>query len=464
MSLYDAVRELPLVVDGYALDAHEYVVGPEFTRKTTVVRLSGGGRGGAWRGRHLRRPPSRRRSRRAGRCCRSPASGRSRRFSRHLETLPLFDSEPEMPAFLDYRRWAFESAALDLALRQAGRSLGDVVGREPRPVTFVASGGLGDPPTTARLRAFLERYPGLRFKLDARPDWTDEIFAELQQLGCVDSIDLKGQYSGTVVDNPPDPVLYRRVIEAFPDAWLEDPALTPETECAARAARRPCHVGRDHPLRRGHRGAPLAAAHRQREAVPLRHGRAALRDLRVLRGAAGSARTAAASGSSSVGRGHIQLLAALFHPDTPNDVAPGGYNATEPPDGLPTSPLTVRPRATGFQALAIDEGCDLAGARAPAGRGAVPRVGGVARRSRWSSTGGTTPTFRLGDELSVRLPSARRVRAARWTRSITGSRSSARSSRSRFRNPSPGAGRATSSRDRGRCTGGSTETRRRWST
>ena len=51
-----------------------------------------------------------------------------------------------------------------------------------------------------------------------------------------------------------------------------------------------------------------------------------------------------------VGRGHIQLLAALFHPDTPNDVAPGGYNATEPPTGLPASPLTVTARRTGFQA------------------------------------------------------------------------------------------------------------------
>ncbi len=52
-----------------------------------------------------------------------------------------------------------------------------------------------------------------------------------------------------------------------------------------------------------------------------------------------------------VGRGHIQLLAALFHPTTPNDVAPGGFNATEPPADLPASPLAVHARATGFQAL-----------------------------------------------------------------------------------------------------------------
>ena len=38
MPLYDLVRDLPLRVDGYALDAHELHVRPTFTRKTTVVR------------------------------------------------------------------------------------------------------------------------------------------------------------------------------------------------------------------------------------------------------------------------------------------------------------------------------------------------------------------------------------------------------------------------------------------
>ena len=39
------------------------------------------------------------------------------------------------------------------------------------------------------------------------------------------------------------------------------------------------------------------------------------------------------------GRGHIQYLASIFHPDTPNDVAPGGYNDPDVPAGLPESPL-----------------------------------------------------------------------------------------------------------------------------
>ena len=51
------------------------------------------------------------------------------------------------------------------------------------------------------------------------------------------------------------------------------------------------------------------------------------------------------------GRGQIQYLASIFHPDTPNDVAPGGYNdpakATSP--GLPSSPLEPAIEPTGFR-------------------------------------------------------------------------------------------------------------------
>ena len=349
MSLYDSVRDLPLVVESYDLDGHEYVVSPEFTRKTTVVRLVGAGEEGL--GEDVTYDGGEQDAQQA-RGAVLPVAGEWTidSFSRHLDTLPLFENDPERHAYIDYRRWAFESAALDLALRQADRALGDAVGREPRPVTFVASGGLGDPPSTDRLRAFLGLYPTLRFKLDARPDWTDEIYGELRELGCVDSIDLKGQYTGTVVDNPPDPELYRRVIESFPDAWLEDPALTPETEVLLdpvadrvtwdavihsvediEALRWPPRTVNVKPSRFG-TIERLFATYEYCEAQGI--------------GAYGGGQW-----ELSIGRGHIQLLAALFHPDTPNDVAPGGYNATEPAAGLPASPLTVTPRTTGFLAL-----------------------------------------------------------------------------------------------------------------
>ena len=51
-----------------------------------------------------------------------------------------------------------------------------------------------------------------------------------------------------------------------------------------------------------------------------------------------------------VGRGQIQVLASLFHPDTPNDTAPRPYNEADPPAGLPTSPMPAgsrRPASAG---------------------------------------------------------------------------------------------------------------------
>ena len=346
MSLYDHVRNLPLVVERYSLEGLEYVISPEFTRKTTVIRLEGGGEEGFGEDVTYDAPEH---DAQQARGPVLPLAGEWTldAFSRHLDGLPLFEREPERHAYVDYRRWAFESAALDLALRQAGTSLGEVVGREPRPVTFVASGGLGAPPSTDRLRAFLAAYPTLRFKLDARPDWTDEIFEELVALGCVDSVDLKGQYTGTSVDNPPDPGLYRRVIETFPDAWIEDPGLTPETEEILEP-----HADRVTWDAVIHSVADIEALRWPPRTVNVKPSRfGSIERLFAAYDYCAEKGIGAYGGGQwelGVGRGQIQLLAALFHPDTPNDVAPGGYNAAEPPPGLPASPMTVTPRTTGF--------------------------------------------------------------------------------------------------------------------
>ena len=49
------------------------------------------------------------------------------------------------------------------------------------------------------------------------------------------------------------------------------------------------------------------------------------------------------------GRGQIQYLASLYHPDGPNDVAPRAYNDPEPRPGLPGSPLEPAPAESGFR-------------------------------------------------------------------------------------------------------------------
>jgi hypothetical protein len=215
VSLYAHVRDLPLEIEGYALEGLELQARPDFLRKTTVVHLRGGGQEGI--GEDVTYTPEEH-ERLQARGDDLPLTGTwtLHGLSEHLATLPLFDSPPEQPQFVDYRRWAFESAALDLALRQAGMSLGEAVGRTPRPLAFVVSMGLGSPPSLERVRAWLDLYPGLRFKLDATPEWTEELFSELAASGVVDSIDLKGHYRGTIVDNPPDPELYLRVAKRCP--------------------------------------------------------------------------------------------------------------------------------------------------------------------------------------------------------------------------------------------------------
>ena len=119
-----------------------------------------------------------------------------------------------------HHRWAYESAALDLALRQAGKSLAEALGREPRPVSFVISPGLGDPPTARTVLRWLELEPSHRFKLDPGANWSNELIAELAGTGAVVTADYKAYYSADD-GPPPDPELYRRVAEGFPEAYLE---------------------------------------------------------------------------------------------------------------------------------------------------------------------------------------------------------------------------------------------------
>jgi hypothetical protein len=348
VSLYDAVRDLPLEIDGYELEGLELQARPDFLRKTTLVHLHGGGEEGIGEDvvYHAELHDAQR-----VRGAVLPLAGKwtLHGFSRHVDTLDLFEEEPAMHAYYDYRRWAYESAALDLALRQAGMSLGDAVRREPRPVSFVVSMGLGTPPSTERVHGWLVLYPQLRFKLDANSGWTDEFVAELAATGAVDSIDLKGQYRGTVVDTPADPDLYRRVAEGLPHAWLEDPDLTDGTLPVLEPHRD--RVTWDAIIHSVEDIENLPWPPRTVNVKPSRFGSVerlfAAYDYCEARGIG-----AYGGGQWELGpgRGQIQLLAALFHPGTPNDVAPREYNL-DPQPGLPASPLEVRPRETGFLAL-----------------------------------------------------------------------------------------------------------------
>ena len=347
MTLYDTVRDLPLRVEGYTLDTLELQARADFLRKTTVVRLLGGGEEGI--GEDVTYEATEHdRLRARGPDLPLAGSWTLDAFSQHLATLALFDPPPEREVYVHYRRWAFESAALDLALRQSGLGLGEAVGRETAPVAFVVSMGLGTPPSTERVRAWLELYPDLRFKLDANSEWTGELIAELAATGAVDSVDLKGHYRGTTVETPPDADLYRRVAEGLPGAWIEDPALTPETRAVLEPHRD--RVTWDAVI---HSVADIEALDWPPRTVNVKPSRFGSIEQLLAAYDYCDARGIGAYGGGQwelgPGRGQIQLLAALFHPETPNDVAPREFNL-DPRPGLPESPLAVPARATGFLA------------------------------------------------------------------------------------------------------------------
>jgi hypothetical protein len=342
MSLWERVRDLPLRVGDYSLETLSVAVSSEFTRKTTVVRLHGAAEEGV--GEDVTYDAAEHDlAAAAGPMHPLAGSWTLASFSEQLDRAELFDHEPRMHAARDYRRWAYESAALDLALRQSGISLATVLGREPRPLRFVLS-------TRRAYREWLALYPNVHFKLDAEDDWTDEVVAELAASGAVDAVDLKGHYRGTAVDLEPDPALYRRVAEGFPDAFIEDPWLNEETDAALAPYRD--RITWDAPIHSVADVDALPFPPRVLNCKPSRFGTVA--GLFAFYDACAERGIQLYGGGQfelGPGRGQAQLLAALFHPDAPNDIAPADYNLGEPRAGLPESPLQLRPRHTGFLLL-----------------------------------------------------------------------------------------------------------------
>ncbi|UPV76321.1 hypothetical protein M0R89_19350 (plasmid) [Halorussus limi] len=336
MSLYEQVADLPLTVEGVAYERRERET-TKFTRATTVVSLSGGGEVGAGEDvtydAELHPIPDE-----------FDLAGEYTfdSFSAKLAELDLFPGEEAGDVddhFRHYRRWAFESAALDLALRQADTDLGAALDCEYDPVRFVASPVLGDPPSADPLREWHERVPGLEFKLDADEGWTDDLLADLSGEG-VRVVDFKAYYEDAEVAGSDDADLYRRVAEAFPDAILEDPAWTDETARALDSARG--RVSWDYPITDVESVRELPIDPDWLNIKPSRFGSVeSLLDTVEFCENEGVRMYGGGQFELDAGRRQLHLLASLFYPESPNDVAPTGYNDRAAPDGLPTSPLSV---------------------------------------------------------------------------------------------------------------------------
>jgi L-alanine-DL-glutamate epimerase-like enolase superfamily enzyme len=346
-SLWPRLAELPLVIESCEYERLHAVLVHEFDRVTTHVRLGGAGADGLGEdvspfredgtALHETRPSL-------------PLAGEWTLggFCEHVAGLALWPEPPQWDVALRFRRWAFESAALDLALRQAGRPLHQALGLEPGPVRFVNSLGLGKEPSLEPLRRRLARSPAVRFKLDAEASWAAALVDEVAATGAVDTIDFKGQYGFEVADPAALEALYDRVLAAFPDAYLEDPHDLPGVARRLRGELE--RVSYDAPIRSAEDigATPLAA--RVVNVKPSRVG--GLQRLFAIYARCARERRpmyGGGMGELGVGRGQIELLAALFHPDAPNDVAPSAYNEDDPPGRLPVSPLAPSPAPTGFR-------------------------------------------------------------------------------------------------------------------
>jgi hypothetical protein len=354
MASYELIADLPLRIDSLSLEGREMPFGQEFIRKTTLIQLHGDGELGV--GEDVVYDPVDHEILQAagGDSIDLAGDWTIDSFSKRLDEVSLWPQEPARgDVSRDYRRWGFESAALDLALRQAGRSLADVLGRQPRPVTYVVSMRLtaaadGEPETADRVLSLLERYPGTGLKLDPTNTWTQELVDELAATRAVNSLDFKSFYKGTPVDLVTDLDLYSMCIEAFPDAWYEDADVSDETRPLLEPVAG--QLTWDAPI---HSVADVLERPWKPRMVNIKPSRfGPLSKLFEMYDWCESEGVGAYGGGQTelgVGRGHIQYLASIFHPDTPNDTAPGGFNRPQLPEGLPASPLEPRIDAAGFR-------------------------------------------------------------------------------------------------------------------
>jgi hypothetical protein len=213
---------------------------------------------------------------------------------------------------------AIEAALIDLGLRQAGMSLGELGGMDEGRVRWVVSlAAMEDP--RLRLAQLRARDPGVELKLDVHADWSAEVIASLKAEHQVAIFDFKDAGAAALAE---------RLSAAFPEVIFEDPP----------AGCTHARIARDRPLAGLQEVAAVLA---RGELVNLKAPRMGgflpvLRALERLGEGSSSGPTAAYFGGMfevGPGREQARQMAALFCPLAPNDLAPleGGTSSMEGP-------------------------------------------------------------------------------------------------------------------------------------
>lgn len=345
--MYDDISALPVTIESVSLELFEADTSSDFTRTTTQLTLEGSGERGLGEDviytadHHYELPDLLDEFDVTG----SFSFGE---FSDRMGDQDLFaGTTPDRDDFRHYRRWAFESAALDLALKQADLSFAEALDREYDPVQFVVSTRLGEPPTIDRVAEWLEIDPGLEFKLDPTTDWTSDLIRSLADTAAVRIFDFKEHYDEDELTAGSSPEFYQEIIDQFPGVIIEDPQTS--TEIASLLNGPDQYVSWDAPI----------TAYESIKSLPFKPSHINIKPSRF-----GSVQSVletieycqrqnislygGGQFELGIGRDHIQALASVFYPDSPNDVAPRPYNAPEPHPDVPPGPLKPPTNLRGF--------------------------------------------------------------------------------------------------------------------
>ena len=272
VSTWELLAELPVEIEDYALEPLQATVSSEFERKSTVIRLRGAGRRASARTSPTT-PSTTTSCRPPVRPCRSPGASRSPPSAEHLAGLSLFPEPPQREVSARYRTWAYESAALDLALRQAHTTLHAALGASRSRCASSSRCASASRPSLEPVRRRLELYPGLRFKLDPTSSW-DERADRRARAPPARSTRSTSRASTPARSSTSPPTRCSTGASSRPSRGLDRGSRAhPGDRRGARRPPRALLLGRADPLDRRHRGAALPAAHGQHQA--LAPGRAA---------------------------------------------------------------------------------------------------------------------------------------------------------------------------------------------
>ena len=338
---YKGWADLPCRVERFTGSKLELRTASGYTRRTTELRLFGGGQVGY--GEDIGFSKEQQADLESGglpgleRCL--PGERSLGEWSAVVAGLDLFpDGEPAEGIEGCYRVFGIESALLELAMKQSGEAWPN----GSRSLRFVISRSVRKGAGFDHVERLLATFPGARFKLDVGPGLGAVEIARLREIGCVDVVDAKasGMAEGPVAEK--FAVWLAALAEALPEVRIEDPPLTARTlETLAPIQDR---ITFDAPVVNG-----LAL-----ERWPIRPGAVHVKPARfgplakLLEFYADCRREGIEMVGGGLfelgpGRRHAQRWAQAFHPSAPNDLAPVGFHVTTPNPGLSVGPLVSIP-------------------------------------------------------------------------------------------------------------------------